>query len=114
MHENDEIRLRHMLDAARKAMRVAQGRTRYDLDVDEGLELSLMKAVEMIGEAATQVGEATRRECPSIPWKQIIAMRNRLVHVYFDINLDILWQTVQNDLPPLIAQLEPLFPLEPG
>ena len=113
MHGNDEICLRHMLDAARKAMRVAQGRTRHSLDVDEGLELSLMKAVEMIGEAAAQVGEATRRQCPSIPWNQIIAMRNRLVHVYFDINLDILWQTVQNDLPPLIAQLEALVPPEP-
>ena len=112
MHGNDEIRLRHMLDAARKAMRAAQGRTRHDLDVDENLELSLMKAVEMIGEAAAHVGAATRQECPSIPWKQIIAMRNRLVHVYFDINLDILWQTVQEDLPGLITQLEEVVPPE--
>ena len=112
MYRNDEIRLRHMLDAAGKAMRAAQGRTRHDLDVDENLELSLMKAVEMIGEAAVHVGEATRRECPSIPWKKIIAMRNRLVHVYFDINRDILWQTVQEDLSPLIAQLEELVPPE--
>ena len=112
MHGNDQIRLRHMLEAARKAMRVAQGRTRHDLDMDENLELSLMKAVEMIGEAASQVGEATRRQYPSIPWKKIIAMRNRLVHVYFDINFDILWQTVQDDLPPLIAQLEALMPSE--
>ena len=112
MHRNDEIRLRHMLDAARKAMRVAQGRTRHDLDADESLELSLMKAVEIIGEAASQVGEATRQQCPTIPWRKIIAMRNRLIHVYFDINFDILWQTVQDDLPPLIAQLEALVPPE--
>lgn len=112
MQANDEIRLRHMLDAARKALRVAQGRTRHDLDVDEGLELSLMKAVEMIGEAAAQVGEETRRRCPSIPWTQVIAMRNRLVHVYFDINRDILWQTVQEDLPGLIVQIEELVPQE--
>ena len=101
-----------MLDAAHKAMRAAQGRTRHDLDVDENLELSLMKAVEMIGEAAAHVDEAIRQECPSIPWKKIIAMRNRLVHVYFDINRDILWQTVQEDLSPLIAQLEELVPPE--
>lgn len=110
MHRNDEIRLRHMLDAAHKAMRAAQGRTRHDLDVNESLELSLMKAVEMIGEAAVHVGETTRRECPSIPWKKIIAMRNRLVHVYFNINRDILWQTVQEDLPRLIVQIEELVP----
>ena len=75
--------------------------------------LSLVKAIEVIGEAAAQVGDATRKENPSIPWAQIIAMRNRLVHVYFDINLDILWQTVQQDLPPLIVQLEALVPQEP-
>ena len=113
MLRNDEIRLRHMLDAARTARRLAQGRKRRDLDVDEGLTLSLVKAVEMIGEAANQVREATRKENSSIPWAQIIAMRNRLVHVYFDINLDVLWQTVQQDLPPLIVQLEALVPQEP-
>lgn len=113
MLRNDEIRLRHMLDAARTARRLAQGRNRRDLDVDEGLTLSLVKAVEMIGEAANQVGDATRKENLSIPWAQIIAMRNRLVHVYFDINLDVLWQTVQQDLPPLIAQLEAMVPQEP-
>ncbi len=75
--------------------------------------LSPVKAIEVIGEAAAQVGDATRKGNPSIPWAQIIAMRNRLVHVYFDINLDVLWQTVQQDLPPLIVQLEALVPQEP-
>ena len=110
MHGNDQIRLRHMLDAARKAMRVAQGRTRQDLDVDEGFELSLMKAVEMIGEAASRVGEETRRQYPAIPWVRIVAMRNRLVHVYFDIDLDVLWRTVQEELPGLVTQLEAIVP----
>ena len=112
MFENDQIRLRHMLDAAHTAMRLAQGRTRHDLDADEGLMLSLVKSIEVIGEAASKVREATRQQCPMIPWPQIVAMRNRLVHVYFDINLEILWQTVQEDIPGLIAQLEALVPPE--
>ena len=112
MNANDTIRLRHMLDAARTAMRLAQGRTRCNLDEDEGLVLALTKAIEMIGEAARHVSESVQRETPSVPWAQIIAMRHRLVHVYFDINRGVLWQTVQDDLPALIAQLEPLLPNE--
>ncbi len=98
-----------MLDAARTALRLSQGRTRSDLDEDEGLILSLTKAVEMIGEAARHVSEPTREQTPAIPWPQIIAMRNRLVHVYFDIDPEVLWQTVCRDLPSLVAQLEPLL-----
>ena len=62
----------------------------------------------MVGEAASQVGESTREGTPSIPWAEIIAMRHRLVHAYFDIDLEVLWQTVEVDLPPLIAQLKDL------
>lgn len=112
MNANDAIRLRHMLDAARAAMRLAQGRTRRNLDEDEGLVLALTKAIEMIGEAARHVTESAQQEAPSIPWAQIIAMRHRLVHVYFDINRDVLWRTVQDDLPTLIAHLETLLPPE--
>ena len=101
-----------MLDSARTAMRLAQGRTRSSLDVDEGLALSLAKAIEMIGEAARHVGEPAREETSAIPWAQIIAMRHRLVHAYFDIDSEVLWQTVRRDLPSLIAQLEPLLPTD--
>ncbi len=76
------------------------------------LVLSLVKAIEIVGEAAYQIAETTRDELPSIPWADIIGMRHRLVHAYFDINLDVLWQTVQDDLPTLIAQIEPLLPPE--
>jgi len=70
------------------------------------LVLSLVKEIEIVGEAANQVSKATREQLPGIPWADIVGMRNRLVHAYFDINLEILWRTVQYDLPPLIAVLE--------
>lgn len=108
MNANDAIRLRHMLDAANTAMRLSGGRTRGDLDEDEGLVLALTKAAEIIGEAARHVSEPAREEAPSIPWAQIVAMRNRLVHAYFHIDLDVLWKTVESDLPPLVVQLEAL------
>jgi len=79
---------------------------RHDLDANRKLTLALVKEIEIIGEAAYQTSEATRERLPEIPWDDIIGMRHRLVHAYFDINLDILWKTVQEELPPLIKILE--------
>jgi len=109
MRKDDVIRLRHMLDAAREAMEFTRGRSREDLDGDRKLVLALVKDVEIIGEAAYQVSNEVRDQMSPIPWDDIIGMRHRLVHAYFDINLDILWRTVQDDLPPLAAELERLL-----
>ena len=73
------------------------------------LLLSLVKALEMIGEAASKVTVETRESFPEIPWSEIVAMRNRLIHVYFDINVDIVWQTVIDDLPALESKLQALL-----
>ena len=107
MLRNDAIRLRHMLDAAQEAIAFARGRTRSDLNDSRMLVLSLVKAIEIIGEAAFRISPATRAELQDIPWDAIIGMRHRLVHAYFDINLDILWRTVTDELPDLIDVLIP-------
>ena len=112
MSKDDSVRLRHMLDAARQAMIFAKGKNRADLDADLMLVFAMVKAIEIIGEAANQVTESTRARVPELPWADIIAMRHRLVHAYFDINLDILWQTVQQDLPPLAEALEKVLQRE--
>lgn len=112
MRKDDEIRMLHMLDAAREAVAFARGRTRGDLDNDRQLVLALVKDVEVVGEAATQVTKPTRQHLPEIPWEQIVGMRNRLVHAYFDIDLDIVWKTVRGDLPELISLLESVIPSE--
>jgi uncharacterized protein with HEPN domain len=109
MRPEDEERLRHMLDAAREALSFAAERTRADLDHDRLLELGLVKEVEIIGEAAAGVTDEVRAMLPQIPWLDIIGMRHRLVHAYFDINLNVLWRTVQEDLPPLVAALEDIL-----
>jgi uncharacterized protein with HEPN domain len=106
MRRDDRIRLQHMFDGVREALSFVQKRRREDLDSDRLLVLGLVKAIEIIGEAAYQVSESTRAEAPSIPWEDIVGMRHRLVHAYFDINLDILCRTVQDDLPPLSSALE--------
>jgi uncharacterized protein with HEPN domain len=70
------------------------------------LALSLVKCIEIIGEAAMKVGEPMRASCPGLPWANIVGMRNRLIHGYFDIDLDRVWDTVVDDLPPLVRELE--------
>ncbi len=78
-----------MLEAANEATSFANGKTRADLDTDRMLVLSLLKAIEIVGEAASQVSHHGHELLPSVPWPEVIGMRNRLVHVYFDIGLDI-------------------------
>jgi uncharacterized protein with HEPN domain len=105
MSPNDLIRLRHMLEAAEEALSFGRGRTREDLDTDRQLTLSVVKCMEIIGEAANNVASETRQEHPQVPWRAIVSMRNRLIHGYFTINLDIVWQTLEEDLPVLVPIL---------
>lgn len=79
MQPADRVRLRHMLDAAREARAFVEGRARQDLDEDRQLALSLVKLIEIIGEAATSLSDQTRREIPDLPWPDMIGMRHRLI-----------------------------------
>ena len=88
MRKDDQIRLRHMLEAAKEVMSFMENRTRADLDKDRKLELALIKDIEIIGEAATKLTEECRDAWPHIPWDSIIGMRHRLIHAYFDVNRD--------------------------
>ena len=105
MKPHDRVRLQHLLDALNSAIRFAQGRERADLDADEMLLFALTRAIEIAGEAASQVTAETRTQLPYLPWGSIVGMRNRLVHAYFDINRDILWTTVTEAAPPLVERL---------
>ena len=106
MTPDDAIRLRHMLDAAREAVEFASGHTRDDLAHGRLLTLALARCVEIIGEAATKVSAETRANSPEMPWADIIGMRHRLVHAYFEVDVGRLRDTVNDDLPHLIASLE--------
>ncbi len=74
------------------------------------LVLSLVKEIEIIGEAAGKVTEETKNKYKTIPWLDMIDMRNHLIHLYFEVDLDILWDTVVSDLPPLIEALDKIVP----
>ena len=106
---DDANLLRDMLDAAKEAVAFAQGKRRADLDDDRKLVLSITRLVEIIGEAAGKVSKEFQASHSEIPWSDIIGMRNRLIHAYFDVDVDRVWDTVHDDLPPLITALERLI-----
>lgn len=105
----DLVRIRHMLDAAEKAVDLAEGCTRRDLEVDEKAALALVRLLEILGEAAKNVSPECRLEYTSIPWRQIAGTRDRLIHGYFDVDLNVVWQIVSSDAPPLVVQLREII-----
>ena len=106
MPPEDRIRLSHMLEAIADAQAFMLGRNRPDLDNDKMLVYAVLRAVEIVGEAASKVTAATQAAAPQIPWSAIVGMRHRLVHAYARVDLDIVWKTVQQDLPPLKATIK--------
>ncbi len=105
----DLVRVHHMLDATREVLEFSADKTRFDLDTDRMLCLSLIHLLEIIGEAAVGISSEFRKKYPQIPWIGIVGMRNRLIHGYYDINLDIVWKTVKEDIPSLKAELEKII-----
>ncbi len=100
------VRLQHMLDAAREAVSLTAGKTREGLGSERVLQLALVRLLEILGEAASALPAEDRSAAPGIPWQQIVGMRNRLIHGYESVDLDVVWQTIKLDLPPLVAALE--------
>lgn len=109
MNDQTYVRLKHMLDASRAAIEHLAGKKRGDLDTNRTILSAIVRELEIIGEASNSIPIAFKKKHPEIPWKQMIAMRNRLIHAYFDIDHDIVWITAKDYLPPLIQQLEKLL-----
>ena len=110
MSKHDDLaRVRHMLDAAEKARTFVRRRSRKDLETDEQLSFAVVHSLEVLGEAAKGVSIAYRKRAPEIPWNDVARTRDRLIHGYFDVNFDIVWDIVHSDLPKLIPQLKQLL-----
>lgn len=99
------VSLRHMRDHAHELMTLMHGRSRADLGTDRVLALAVVRLLEIVGEAATRVPVAERERRPEVRWSAIVGLRNRLIHGYDDVDLDIVWAVVTTDLPVLASQL---------
>jgi uncharacterized protein with HEPN domain len=102
---DDRVSLRDMLNHASEAVELLGDGSRDEFGKNRVMQLAVTRLVEVVGEAASRVSVATRHRYSDIPWPQIIGMRNRLIHGYDVVDWDLLWDTVQSDLPPLIASL---------
>ena len=109
MNDQTYVRLKHMLDASRAAIEHLTGKKREDLDTNRTILSAIVRELEIVGEAANSIPAIFKKKHPEIPWKQMVAMRNRLIHAYFDVDHDIVWITAKDYLPPLIQQIERLL-----
>lgn len=112
MNRNDAVRVRHTIEAGEAALRFVDGRRRVDLDSDEMLRFALVRAIEVIGEAASRISLDTRRATSAVPWADAVLMRNRLSHVYFDTDNSILRKTATEEIPMPLPLLRPLLPVD--
>jgi uncharacterized protein with HEPN domain len=108
----DDAYLLDMLIAARKARAFCSSVNWEQSEADELVQNASIRMLEIVGKAAARVSAQVTEAHPEVPWKEAIGMRHRLVHEYFRIDLTTVWKTVQDDLPPLIAAIQPLIPAE--
>lgn len=108
MKKDDLVFVGHMLELSRDAVTRLGGRDQSDFNLDDNLRLALTHLVQTIGEAARRVSDEFRAGHPEIPWPIIVGMRHKIVHDYIHVDYETVWETVTNDLPTLVKQLEPI------
>jgi uncharacterized protein with HEPN domain len=98
-----------MIEAAEAVCRFVSGRARSDIDTNEMLAFALVRAIEIVGEAAGKISMPTREAASEIPWPLIVSMRNRLIHAYFDIDHELVWRSATEELPQLLPRLRAII-----
>lgn len=106
MRAEDRIRLMHMIESAQSAQEFLADKTYQDLQNDQKLAFAVVRALEILGEAASQITQELREKYHEVEWRNITSMRNKLIHAYFDINYKIVWAAVKEDIPHLLQQLK--------
>jgi uncharacterized protein with HEPN domain len=109
MQNEDRTRVLHMIEAAEVVSRFVTDRRREELDTELMLLFALVRAIEVFGEAAARISVVTKAANSEIPSPEIVAMRNRLVHAYFDVDRSILWKAATEEIPALLPRLRALI-----
>jgi uncharacterized protein with HEPN domain len=105
-NHDDTIALRQMLDHAKRIRRLLSGYEKSAFEHDERSYFAILHLLAIVGEAANCVQPETRERYPEVPWRALVGMRNRIIHGYDVVDVDIIWDTVSNDIPDLIDHLE--------
>ena len=104
MKKDDSVYLRHIIDALLQIERYTDGVTYEEFFSNSLLQDGVIRQLEVMGEAARNLSEDLRNEYPTIPWRQMISLRNRMIHAYFNVNLQIIWEIIQGDIPNLLQE----------
>jgi uncharacterized protein with HEPN domain len=112
MPKDDWVYVGHMLDMGKKALAFTEGLDRLDYDADETLRIALTHLIQVMGEAAQRISNEFRQSYPEIQWHEIAGMRNRIVHDYLNVDEDVIWEVVSQDLQSLVTSLERIAPPE--
>ncbi len=112
MEKSDFIRIKHMLEAARTCLHFSTDKERIDFEADQMLLFAVIRSLEIFGEAASRISNEFQNAHPYIPWRAIIGMRNRLIHAYFDIDYDVVWEAINNEIPKIIPELEKIIAIQ--
>lgn len=107
--DRDRAYLLDILEAARLAISYIEGKAEEEFFADVQCQDSVIRRLEIIGEAARRISEETRAAHPELPWSEMIGMRNILIHEYDDVDLPIVWKTIQSELPGIVAKVERLL-----
>ena len=107
--DRDRVFVGQMIEAAQAALDFTEGRTKDALLSDRFVAFAVVRAIQLVGQAARNVSEGVQATSPDIPWRQMIGMRNVVVHDYADVDLALVWKTVRDDLPSLVRRLRALL-----
>ncbi len=98
--------LRDIRDAVTKALTFVEGMDLSAFRKDERTQFAVVRALEVVGEATKKIPSRVRKQYPALPWPRMAGMRDKLIHDYFGVSVDVVWQTVQEDLPLLKTAIE--------
>ena len=105
MKKDDAVYLKHILDAINRIEEYTQNIKHRDFIKNHLIQDGVIRQIEIIGEAAKRVSNGIKEKYKDIPWKDIVGMRNKLIHNYFGVDIDAVWETVKKDIPVLKKKL---------
>jgi len=107
--KKDKAYLRHILDAISDTKRFMEGLTKEEFFKTKEKQYAVLRALEIIGEATKNLSKELKAQNSEIQWKDIAGMRDKLIHEYFGVNLDLVWKTVSKNLPELEKQVSQML-----
>ena len=107
--KDNSVYLKHILDAICDIEQFMQGLSKEDFLKNREKQYAVLRGLEVIGEATKNLSRDLKKDCSEINWKDIAGMRDKLIHVYFGVNLSLVWKTVKEDLPTLKKQVQGLL-----